>query len=321
MLEIILERVLPGVIRLIVYISLGIALGWVLEALGVVRRLGHWVKPVILWAGLPPVCATAFVTALASQKAAGGMLSAAYSNQEISRRSLILGGAAISFPSAMMKLRFAAPLLITTLGLAGLAYTGFVIVGSALVLTVVMIGGHVWREAEPADSGSAEQAEAKAEEQGLNRPGWRVAWERWRHLLPRVLLVAVPVYTLVAVLGETGFFGKLADTFPPQLERFLPPEAMAVIVMQMGSTTRAVPVAQEFLNSGALSPAALFFALVTGYVISLPVRVMRRSLPSVLSLYPGRNGVWILVTSQSPRFLLGVILMVGWFIVQFGGSG
>lgn len=319
MLEIILERVLPGVVRLIVYISLGIALGWVLEALGVVRRLGHWVKPVIRWASLPPVCATAFVTALASQKAAGGMLSAAYSNREISRRSLILGGAAISFPSAMMKLRFAAPLLITTLGLAGLAYTGFVIVGSALVLTVVMIGGHVWREAAPAGDGGAERAEAA--ETALARPGWRVAWERWRQLLPRVLLVAVPIYTLVAVLGETGFFGKLADTFPPQLERFLPPEAMAVIVMQMGSTTRAVPVAQEFLNSGALSPASLFFALVTGYVISLPFRVMRRSLPSVLSLYPGRNGVWILVTSQSPRFLLGVILMVGWFIIQIGGSG
>lgn len=319
MLEIILERVLPGVVRLIVYISLGIALGWVLEALGIVRRLGRWVKPVIHWAGLPPVCATAFVTALASQKAAGGMLSAAYSNREISRRSLILGGAAISFPSAMMKLRFAAPLLITTLGLAGLAYTGFVIVGSALVLTVVMIGGHVWRDAEPAVYGGAERAEEA--ETAWDRPGWRVAWERWRQLLPRVLLVAVPVYTLVAVLGEMGLFGKLADTFPPQLERFLPPEAMAVIVMQMGSTTRAVPVAQEFLNSGALSPAALFFALVTGYVISLPFRVMRRSLPSVLSLYPGRNGVWILVTSQAPRFLLGVILMLGWFIIHVGGAG
>ncbi len=314
MVDLIIKDILPGVLELVLLISFGILLGWILEAAGAVRFLGRLAAPVIRFAKLPSVCASSFVISIASQKAAGAMLSSAYSNKEISRRSLILGAAANSFPGALIKLRVAAPLLIATLGVAGIAYVAFTVAGSALVLAVVMAGGRIWRRSEHdlviEQGASGENPAAK------EKTSWRIAWQRWRQLLPKVLAVAVPVYTIVAILNEKGVFSKLATKFPPQLEGFLPPEAMAVMVMQMASTTRAVPVAKKFIDSGALTPAALFFALVAGYVVSLPLRVVRRNLPSALSLYPGRNGVWIIVISQVPRFLLGLALLTVWFLIQ-----
>jgi hypothetical protein len=315
MIDILMERVLPGVLQLAVYITLGIVLGWALEALGLVRRLGRMAAPVTRAAGLPPVCATAFVTAFVSAKAAGGMLSAAHANGEISRRSLILGAVANSFPSALMHLRISGPVIVATLGAAGIAYVSFTVFNALLVLGVVLVAGHLMP-----DSGATVQAAGEAQDTDVLRVDWRVAWRRWCRLLPRVLLVAVPVYILVACLNETGVFAQLGNKMPPALEASLPPASLAVIAMQMTSTTRAAPVAREFLDSGELSPWAVFLALLTGYVLSLPVRVLRRNLPSAVSLYPGRNGLWITLISQGIRFTVALTAVTIGMLIQMRGA-
>jgi hypothetical protein len=315
MLEALIKDVAPGVAALAFFVTLGVALGWGLEALGLARRLSRLAAPIMRTAQLPPVCATAFVAAFASSRAAGGMLSAARANGEISRRSLILGAVAVSFPSALLHLRLSAPVLIATLGAAGIAYVAFTVLNALIVLTFVLIAGRLKPEpARPVSApGRTETAEPAA---ALPVPDWRTAWRRWRRLIPRVLLVAIPVYILVAYLEETGAFAALSKKMPPRLEASLPPASMAVIAMQMTSTTRAAPVARKFLDSGELSPAAVFFALVTGYVLSLPVRVLRRNLPGAVSLYPGRNGLWITLLSQGIRFAVASATVAVWLVVQ-----
>jgi hypothetical protein len=248
------------------------------------------------------------------------MLSAAHANGEISRRSLVLGAAANSFLGGLTHLRVAGPLLIVTLGAAGTAYVAFTIASSVATLAFVLLLARRWPDPVPAGRPVPEAATtaAAATPAPPTPAGWRTAWERWRRLLPKALLVAIPVYTLVAVLDETGVFAALSKKLPPQLAAVLPAEAMAVIVTQMANTSRAVPVAKGFLDSGALSTATVFFALVAGYVISLPMRVVRRNLPGALALYPGRNGMWVILLSQAPRFLLGLALVIVWLLLQRG---
>jgi hypothetical protein len=311
MAEIWIHKIIPGIAGLLLCISLGVLLGWVLEALGVVKRLGKFAGPVIKWAGLPEICATAFITALASQKAGGSMLSSAYSNKEISRRSLILGATALSVPSGLMKLRFAGPLLITTLGAAGMGYVLFVLAGCVTVLMAVLVCAQFWHEPQQYLNKTASQPTGAKKPSDKSKSGWRLAWQRWCSLLPGVLLVAVPMYTLLAFLNELGAFKYLANHLPAGVGRFVSPEAMAVIAMQLTSTTRAAPVAKEFLDAGTLTATAVFFALIMGYVINLPIRIAKRSLANTLSLYPGRNGVWILLLSHGPRMGLALVLLAG----------
>ena len=316
MTEILLGHVLPGVAGLALYVTLGVVLGWLLEALGVAARLGRLARPVIRMAALPPICATAFMTTFVSPKAAGGMLAAAYTGGALSRRSLILGATANSFVSGLMHLRVAAPFLIALLGYAGLGYVGFIVGSGAVVLAATLFLGRVWRE----DPAVQEAAQAASGEQGdvEKRSSWRDAWQRWCRLLPRVLLVAIPVYTLVAYLNKAGAFSWLAARMPPRLASVLPPASMAVIVAQMSGASRAAPVAKEFLDTGELSMGAVFFTLVCGYALSLPVRVLRRNLPGALSLYPGRNGFWIVGLSQGIRFLLATGIVAAWIIARTG---
>ncbi len=317
MIEVLLYKVLPGVGWLVFYISIGILLGWLLELAGITQFLARLVGPVIHRANLPPVCTSSFATAFVSPKAAGGMLSAAYANGELSRRSLILGAVANSFASALMHLRVAGPLLISTLGIAGLAYVSFTVMNSLIVLLTVLIIGSLKKEQFSAEAPDATDV-VVGEYKSLPAAGWRVVFKRWRSLLPRVLAVAIPVYVLVAWLKHIDAFERLGEKMPAVVASILPPSAMSVVVMQMTSTTKAVPVAREFLNSGELTALALFFALVTGYVLSLPVRVLRRNLPSALSLYPGRNGLWITLLSQGIRFVVALGFVVFWVVLKAG---
>ena len=316
MIEEVFIDVLRGVWRLVFYMTLGIALGWLLEASGAVRRLGIMASPIIRLAKLPPICVSAFVTAFASAKAAGGMLSGAHSSGELDRRSLILGAVANSFPSALMHLRVSGPVMIATLGLAGGLYVAFTVMNAAIVLCVVLLLGNLTGRG---DASSKQNVESVVAPPTLTpKAALRVAWNRWRKLLPKMLMVAVPLYIVVAVLNRSGCFKALASRMPAGLDAILSPSAMAVVAMQMTSTTRAVPVAREFLDSGALLPTSLFFALVTGYALSLPLRVIRRNLPSTLSLYPGRSGVWIILLSQGIRMAVAVSFIVGWIIYHRG---
>ena len=315
MLEILIDKVVPGVARLVLYITAGILLGWVLEVLGITRRLAVVARPVMRVARLPPLCATAFMTAFVSPKAAAGMLSAAFANQEIDRKALILGATANSVPSALMHLKVAAPLLITVLGLAGLGYVGFIVGSSLLLLVITMVLGQLHRSETHTEHGDSPSAAATIKQPRIT--DWRVAWQRWRQLLPKVLLIAVPLYSLVAYLNATGAFKKMGALLPPGLESILPPSAMAILVAGMSGASRAAPVAREFLDSGELTSTAVFFTLLTGYVLSLPIRVMRRNLPSALSLYPGRNGLYIILLSQGVRWLLAATLVLGWITTQW----
>ena len=310
------EHVIPGVLRLTLFMSLGILLGYVMEVFGIIRRLARLARPVISWANLPPVCAASFVTALASQKAAGAMLSAAYTNSEITRGTLVLGAVANTFPSALMHLRVAAPVLVATLGFAGGAYVVFTVANAAVVLGIVLVAGHFRHAAASGPLKSS--AEPVPREKSLPQYGWQGAWQRWKRLLPRVLLLAVPVYTLAAVLTETGVFKAAARGLPRQLAEVLPPEAITVIVVQMGSTVQAAPVAKSFLDAGTLGPLTLFFVLVTGYVVSLPGRVLRRSLPATLSVFPGRNGFYVIALSQGARWLVALTVVLLWWYYRIG---
>ena len=317
--------VLPKVYTLALYVSIGILVGWLLEITGMVQRIGRIAAPLMRRTQLPTICITSFATAFASPKAANGMLSAAEAHGEISRRSAIIGGMANSFPSGLMHLRMAGPILITTLGAAGLAYVSFAIFNSTVVLVVAIVLARFWHDTQP-DPPPQENAnpdDKRAAEEKTKKPkltGSALLWSRWRQLVPRVIMIAIPVYTLLAWLKQAGAFKAISRQMPPALEAALPPASLAVIVMQMSSTMRAAPLAREFLDSGELTAATVFFALVTGYLLSLPVRVLRRNLPGAISLYRGRIGIWITLLSQGTRFVVALLLVIGWFLFQLNST-
>ncbi len=131
-------------------------------------------------------------------------------------------------------------------------------------------------------------------------------------------MVSIPLYTIVAWMNAAGLFKLMSKILPPGLERMLPPESMAILASHTTGAMRAAPVAREFLESGELSAAAVCFTLIVGYGLTLPVRVLRRTLPSTLSLFPGKNGFTIIAITQLPRLALAVAAIVIWIVVNGG---
>lgn len=312
MVELVLEKVLSGVAKLALWISFGVLLGVALEVIGLVRRLGAISRPLVRLLRLPPIAASAFVTSFVSPKSGNAMLSGAFANEEISRRSLVLSAAANSFPSTLMHLKVSGPLLIAMLGAIGMAYVAFVTAGGCAVLATVILISRLWR-------GDAETAEREVTS-STPGPGlagaWKRAWSRWRKLLPKVLLVSLPLYAAIAWLNDAGLFRRWSRMLPGGLEDLLPPESMVILASHMAGATRAATVAREFLESEALSPLAVLLTLMTGYALTLPVRVLRRTLPSTLSLFPGGNGFLIIAVTQIPRMIFAVCLITVWMLLN-----
>lgn len=324
MIDIFLHKVIPGVIRLSIYISIGILLGVILEYLKVMQKLAFVVKPLLRLGKLPEICGSAFVSAFASPKTAQAMLSSAYVDKTISRRSLVIGAVCCSFPSTLLHLKIAGPLLITVLGGAGISYVAFIVGSGFTVLIGGLISGYILyrREVEEKYQMHNDVKEKLPKERSMrdrSHVHWlKKLWSRWWKLMTRVLIVALPVFTIIALVNRSGVLKDISKVLPGSLQHFFSAESLLVIAAQMTSTTNSIAVAKDFLDSNALTYQGVFITLVAGYCLSLPIRTLRRNAPSMLSIFPGRNGIFIVLFSQGIRFLIALTILITYILVKIG---
>jgi len=310
-----LEHILPGVIRLIVAVTLGIYLGTLLEATPLARWAGWLARPFMHWGRLPSVCATAFVTSFISPRTANTLLAGSHSSGQLSRRHMILGALANTFPASFVHIRTTLFILIPLLGAAGAGYILFQIASGLTGALLALTAARLWREpAAPPDAPLYVPSEPSP-----LRAVLRLSWQRSRPILTRVLLLTVPLYALVAWADAHGFFERLTEWLPTPLARILPASSLSIIVAHMTNVLTATSIASELLHSGRLTGGQVFLTLVLGYGLTIPLRTLRHTLPSYVGIFPGRDGVWLVMVSQGFRIVFtalvagitGCVLMTG----------
>ncbi len=307
--ELFLSKVVPAVFELGLYLSLGVLIGVLLEVTGCMRGLSRIARPILAMGHFPAECAAAFVAAFGSAKTAHSMLASAYRGAEINRRELVLGAVANSLPTTLMHLKFFAPLMISALGTVGLAYVSFVVALAVAVFLVAVIASRFVVEAQDFEFVNIEpKAGRKQKETSFGK----MLWSRWWRMSVRVLSVAIPVYTTITWIEVSGGFEWMASALPNSVASIFPVESMGIIVAQLSRTSAAVSATKGLLEAGTLTASQAFFTLLAGYCLALPIKVIRRNLPSALSIFPEATGFWIIGITQGVRLLITVSLVGGY---------
>lgn len=308
------RRLLQPLVRLLLLIAIGLAVGQMIESTGWTEKLGKLGAPLFRFARLGPRCSAAFSTAFFSGAAANAMLYGFWKDGKISRQQLILTNLANQLPAFFMHLPTTVFIVLPLTGWAGGLY--FILTFSAAVLRValVMLWGR-WRRSEMHHDALAASRAARPQQTRMS-----VVEEIRRKLPPRLLGVAtyvVPIYVAVFLLNSAGLF----DWTRQWLARWIttgivPVEALSLVVLSFAAEfSSGFAAAGALLQQGVLTIKQGVLALLIGNVVAFPVRALRHQLPRLMGIFAPRLGLLILLLGQGFRIISLVLVGVVYYLI------
>ena len=288
-------------LRLIISISLGLAIGNIIEALHWGRFLTKISAPLVRMAHLQDVSGAAFTMAFFSSITANTYLAEQYEQGKIVRKELYFSNLLNSTPVLFLHLPSLFFLAVPFLGQAAFWYVG-VVVSAALFRTLVtVIAGRFVLPPTPEGCVTCELDD--------NAPnGAKEVIQRVTSLfirrIRRVLLVTIPVYTVVFVLNRLGVFQALNDVVGGNngLLPFIKPEAAGVLILSLAAEmTASMAAAGALLTEGSIQAKDVVLALLAGNILSSPMRAIRHQIPIYMGIFPSRIAFWLVVCNQSIR--------------------
>jgi len=313
-----LQRLFYPLLRLLVFIGIGLLAGQIIESTGWTRYLAAVAMPAFRFGRLGPHCSAAFTTAFFSGVAANAMLLEFYKQDRISRRQLFLSNFINQFPAYFLHLPTTVFIVLPLTGFAGVLY--FLLTFLAVVFRCVLflIYGHF--QIQPKRPSEADAAAPGAEPQ-IGRTGQNL-WQGIRRRLPRRLTTiavwVVPIYIGVYMLNAMGLFdvlqGWLTDAVATGL---MPIEALSVVVLSFAAEfTSGFAAAGALMDAGVLSTKQTVLALLIGNVTAFPIRALRHQLPHYMGIYSPRMGTQLLLMGQGFRVLSIVLVGCGYYILS-----
>jgi hypothetical protein len=294
-------------LRLLVYLGVGLLVGQAIESLGWATKLGGWVAPVLRWGHLSRESGAAFTGAFFSMLLANTMLWTFYQEDKISRRELTLaylcnGG----LPVYLLHLPTTFFIILPLTREAGLIYLGLTGTAALFRSAAVLLLAR-WRlPGAPAAAPAVASPAPPARKEKIVREIWR----KFRRRFSRVVLYTLPIYVLIFLANDYGLFTWLrqAATSHAALD-FLPMEAASVVAFSVAAEfTSGMAAAGAFLQTGALTVHQTVLALILGNIVSTPIRALRHQLPSHVGIFSPALGTKLLLLSQSLR-LVSLVLV------------
>ncbi len=305
-MDIWVHKIVPGIIRILTYVSIGVFVGSLLNSMGWLQKLSFLATPFSRIGGLPPQCCTAFVTAFASPRAANGVLSGAFDQKLITRNEMIIGALANTFPNTLAHIRVLAFAVIPLVGYAGLAYVLFQIaVGLGCTLSALLFG-RLFIKGSSSNCTASKSSETRVP----FRDAMQKAYKHVKRVLRRILIITVPLFILISYLDHFGLFASLANKLPSSLTNILPPASIAVLVGHMTNIMTAASVASELIKSQTLTTVQVFLTFLIGYAITIPIRAAKHSIPAAVGVFPAKDGMIIVLLSSGLRLFFTTIAIV-----------
>ena len=128
-------------VRLLVFITIGLVVGQTIEATGWTRRLAVVAAPLFRFSHLGDRCSAAFTTSFVSGVAANAMLWEFFKEEKITRRQLFLGNLMNQFPAYFLHLPTTFFIVIPLTGRAGALYFFLTFVALVARTWMVMLYG------------------------------------------------------------------------------------------------------------------------------------------------------------------------------------
>jgi hypothetical protein len=304
-------------IRLTFFISLGLMIGNLIEALNWTRGVAKVAEPLTRVARLKDTTGAAFSLAFFSGVAANSMLSEAYSQGRLTKKELVLSNLFNSLPTYFLHLPTMFFITVPFIGHAAFIYVGLTFSSAVLrTVAIVFLGRFLL---PPLDEGCVP---CRLEE---NRSkGWRDAlaksWARFKRRIRRIMKITAPIYVAVFFLNHFGAFDLLEQFIADKVKIFawLPTEALSVMVLQVAAEfTAGLATAGALLDAGKLAVQDLIMALLLGNILSSPMRAFRHQFPYYAGIFNPRLALRLIVYNQSLRVASMIVVATGYFVFNY----
>jgi hypothetical protein len=311
-----LERLIGPLLRLSLLIGAGLFAALLIEAAGWTERLAVMARPFMRWGHLSPQMGSAFTTAFFSGTAALAMLATFLREGAMSRREVTLSVFLDTFPSYFLHLPVTFFVILPLVGKAGILYL-LLTFGAALLRFAAVLA--YTRRALPAAQGSP------PEKRRLSGP-WKGVLEsalgKLFSRLGRILLIVAPVYMIMLLVSDLGFFRWLREGLALGMGSSLfPVEGVSVVILSLvAELTSGYAAAGAMLESGVLSPAQTVLALLAGQIIGTPLRALRHQLPYYMGVFSPAMGIRLMVAAQILR-LASLGIVTGGFVLVMRACG
>ncbi len=293
------HRLARPLIRLTAFISVGLFVGQIIEGLGWTDKLAVMARPFMRWGHLSYQMGAAFTTAFFSGTASLSMLRSFLHEGGMSRKEITSAVLLNTFPSYFLHLPTTFFIILPLVGKAGGIYLLVTLGAAFLRLGAVLVYTH-FTLPEPHGYYDRREPEKK------NRKGLLLSIsKKFKSRLINILLIVLPVYVVIAVLSDMGFFNWLRISLAGGVSsEFVPIEAMSVVIFSIvAEFSSGYAAAGAMLDAGTLSVFQTVLALLLGNIIAAPIRALRHQMPYYMGIFSPGLGTYLMVTSQAFRII------------------
>jgi hypothetical protein len=303
-------RLLWPLTRLMLFISVGLVAGQIIEAAGWTNALAVLARPLFRFSNLGNHCGAAFTAAFFSGVAANAMLLNFYKDGNITRGQLFISNFINQLPAFFLHLPTTFFIVIPLTGWAGALY--FLLTFAAVLLRTVCLAfyGHFRLAKEhvlPVENAERHMADNPKKSQNI----WQGIKQKFPQRIKKIAIYVIPIYILIFILNDMGLF-KMARQWLSEYvaTSFMPVEALSVVVLSATAEfTSGFAAAGALLDAGILTVKQTVMALLIGNVIAFPLRALRHQLPHYIGIYSPKMGVQLLFAGQGLR--IASIMLVG----------
>jgi len=309
------ERLVWPLMRLIVFLSLGLLVANFIEALNWTRWIGLLARPLARLGHMSDTTSASFSMAIFSGLTANTLLAEAFDKQQISRRELIIANLFNSLPTYFTHLPTIFFITVPLIHAAAFVYIAMT-VGAAVLRTVSIV--IISRLILPRRS--KEQTEGEAGERQGGTIDWHGAleksWRRFKKRIRKIILFTVPIYIVIFIMHRIGFFRDL-EQFVAQYLTIIPwlsPQSMGIISLQLAAElTAGVAAAGALLQEGAMSQREIILALLVGNILSAPLRAVRHQFPYYAGIFKPGLAAQLILYSQAFRVISLILIGVMYY--------
>ena len=298
------KRLVKPLLRMTLLISLGLFAGQIIEASGWTGRLSAIVRPLMRWGHLPDGSGASFTTAFVSGTAAQAMLVTFHEEGSLTKKEVILTSLLNGLPAYFLHLPTTFFIILPLAGQAGLLYLVLTLLATLLRTAGLVTYSRFSLPPRPVEM--ADEKKTKKDWQALIQD----TWQKFVKRLKRIMLLVVPVYLVVMLVSQLGFFTWLRLQLAGGItSTVVPIESMSVVIFSLvAEFTSGFAAAGALLEAGTLTIRETVIALLLGNVIATPVRALRHQLPYYMGIFRPKLGVLLITLGQTLRVISVIIV-------------
>jgi hypothetical protein len=234
-------------------------------------------------------------------------LMSSYQDGKLSRRELTLGYLLnTGLPSFVLHLPTTFFILVPLTRQAGLIYLGLNLLAAVWRSTGVLAYSRVtFRAAATGQS----QIEATGRTPTVKFPA---IWKKFKRRFARLIFYTMPIYILIFIAQQAGFFNYLRESAAVLVSfTLLPLESASVIIFSVAAEfSSGIAAAGALLSTGALTVPQTVAALLLGSIVATPIRALRHQLPTHVGIFSPKLGSQLLLTSQGLRVISLILVTI-----------